>query len=128
MLPQIKQAPIIRQILLHEVTGCLREEHLPAVPGTHDACSPMHIQAHIAFGSKLRLARVQTHTHTYDYAFWPGMAGESTLRVYCCRESIRGTSKDHEEGISLGVDFMPAPVLEGSTQQVSALCEHAGVA
>ena len=79
MLPQVSQTHTIRQVLRYQVARRLREEHLPTMPGAHDACSPMHVQANVAFGGKLWLARVQAHAHTHRHTLWPGMAGQSML-------------------------------------------------
>src|SRR5215472_17555641 len=99
----------------------LRQHDLAAIRGAHDARCPVYIQAHIAFGGKLWFAGVKTHAHAHCHSFGPGMGSEGTLRVYCCEGGIGGTSKGHEESIALRIDFVAAPLLEGSAQQVAAL-------
>ena len=56
MRSQIPQAHAFRQVMFHQVPCGLREQHLPSMPGTHDACGAMYVQAHITYSGKLRLA------------------------------------------------------------------------
>ena len=74
--------------------------------GFHDAGGVMQIHACIAFGSKLRLAGVQAHADAHRHALWPGMASQCTLPCYRRGDSIAGTSKGHEEGITLRDDLV----------------------
>src|SRR5690348_15844922 len=96
MLPQTLSAHTLPQILLVECVGRLGEEDLSPVSGAHDAGSSMHIQAGIAFGCKGWFASAQAHAHTHRSDFGQAMAGERTLRVYRCRDSISGASKGHQ--------------------------------
>src|SRR6266567_3427291 len=96
--------------------------------GTHDARRVMHIDTRVAFGTQGGLTRVQAHPDTHIYAFRPGVSSKSALRFDRCRNSLGGTSKHHEEGISLRIYFVAMPVLEHATQQVPALRQHLGIA
>src|SRR5712692_3848761 len=98
------------------------------MPGAHDAGGVMDIQAHIAFGGKLRFARVYAHADTDRHTCWPGVAGESPLDGHSCREGIGGASKGHEEGVSLRVDLVTVILVECCSQEASTLAEHLGVA
>jgi hypothetical protein len=62
---EIPQTHSCRQIILDEGTRGLRQESLPAMPSSTDACGSMHVQADIAAGGKGRLAGMQAHTHMY---------------------------------------------------------------
>src|SRR5205823_5522381 len=56
------------------------------------------------------------------------MASQGALRSDRCGDSISGTGESDEEGIALRVDLAAAILLEGMTQQASALRQHAGIA
>jgi len=128
LLAHIAQAHAVRQMLLDKVARCLRDQHLTPVPGAHDTCRAVYIHPHISLGSQHWLARMQPHTHTHYTSFGPGVSSQSALRVNRRRDSISGTRKGYEEGISLHIDFVTAPPLECRTQQVPALREHRDVA
>src|SRR5438105_5078603 len=97
------------------------------MPGAHDTCGPMHVQAGVAFRGKLRFARVEAHAHMHHRALWEGVADEGTLGSDGCRDRIAGASKGHEEGIPLRVDLMAAMLAECGTQEVSALAQQASI-
>src|SRR5437588_12790898 len=101
--------------MLHEVTSCEREQHLPPVPGTHDACGAMNVQADVVFCGELRLTCVQTHTHTYRHTLRPYICSQGTLHVHCCPDSIGGARKGHEEGIALRVHLVAFPLVKCCT-------------
>src|SRR6266516_984365 len=113
--------------MLHQVAGGLREQHLPTVPGAHNAGGVMHIQADVAFGNEGRLARVQAHTYTYHHALRPAMSGESTLGSHSCQDGIASASKRDEESISLRIDFVAAMRAKGRTQQATAFRQNRDV-
>ena len=101
--------------MFHEVTSGLREQHLPPVPGTHDARSAVNVQADVVFSGELRLTRVQAYTHTYCHTLRPYMGSQGTLHVHCCPDSIGGARKGHEEGITLRVHLVAVPLLKCCT-------------
>ncbi len=78
---QVAQAHLFRQVLLHEGSGCLGEQHLPPVRRAHDARGAVDIQADVAFGCPRRLAGMNAHAHTHGSTFRPGMIGKRALGV-----------------------------------------------
>src|SRR5713101_6052619 len=64
ILPQIAQVYIVWQVLFHEISGCLGEQHLPTVTRAHYARGSMHIQANVPIRCQSRFAGVQTHADT----------------------------------------------------------------
>src|SRR6266702_3546182 len=98
--------------MLDEVTRGLRKQHLPSMPGTHDACGLMHVQTGVALGGKRWFAGMETHPDTHDHSVGPDMRGEGTLCCHCTPDGIGGARKSHEEGISLGVHLPTVPLLE----------------
>src|SRR6266852_1321743 len=123
VLPQVTQGHIVWQVLLHEVAGCLGEQHLSTMRGAHDARGAMHVHANIPLGCQRRFACVQTNTDTHYYAFGPGMSGKGALRVHRSQYSIRGARKSHKEGIALRIHLVATPLLKCSTQQGPAPCQ-----
>src|SRR6266699_4255333 len=106
MLTYIPQGHTARQSVLHQFPRCLGQQHLPTMSGTHDARRVMHIDTRVAFGTQGGLTRVQAHPDTHIYAFRPGVSSKSALRFDRCRNSLGGTSKHHEEGVSLRIDLV----------------------
>src|SRR6516164_5821056 len=98
--------------MLHQFASRLREKHLPSMGNAHNASSVMHVQAYIAFKSKLWFASVQAHAHAHCHPIRPGLGEESTLSSYRCRDRFGGMSKGHEEGIALGVDLVSMILVE----------------
>src|SRR6266571_4289100 len=110
--------------MLHEVARRLREQYLPSVPGTHDPCCIVDIQAHITFGRKVWLSRMQPHPYFHRYAFEPRMCGEGGLYSRSSRHSISGTGKGHEEGIALGIDLVALVGEEHRAEKGAALLQR----
>src|SRR5215831_9115438 len=101
MHSQVLQAHSAWEVMLHQVAGRLREQHLPPVPSTHDARGAMHVQAHIALSGKLWLTRMQADAHTHGHIIVPGMESHGSLHLYCCPDGIGSVDKSHKERISL---------------------------
>ena len=127
MFPQIPQGHTLRQSLLHQLAGRVREQDLPPVSGAHNASSMMHIQSSIALRRELRLARMHTDAHPNGNALGPGITGQSALDGDGRENRIGGTSKDHEEGITLRVDFVAAPLTKCRSQQLAIVGQHADI-
>src|SRR5215467_13625718 len=114
--------------MLDQVTRGLREQHLPSVASAHDACGMMHIHTGVALGGKRWFAGVETHPDTHDHSFGPDMGGEGTLCCHCTRDGIAGTSKRHEEGISLGIHDVTVPPPKCCAEELAVLFQELGVA
>ncbi len=114
--------------MLHQLPRRLGQQHLPTVPGAHDPRRVVYIDTHVTFGNRRGLTGMQAHTDMHLHAIRPGVSGKSALRGYRRRDSIRGTSKHHEEGIPLRIHLVAMPVLENATQQLPALRQHIGIA
>ena len=127
MLPQVLQAHPLGQVVLHQVPRGLREQHLAPMPGVHHARRQMHIHAHVAFSRRLRLPGVQPHADAHRHPFGPGMRGKSALGGHSSRDGIGGTRKGEEQGVSLGIDFVPVKLLESGAQHLSALSQHTAI-
>src|SRR6266487_3889063 len=84
VLSQVAQSDIIRQVVFHEIGGCLGEKYLPTVPGAHDASSTMQIQANVAFMCQCWFTSMQSHADTHCSAFWPGMGRKCALHIHRC--------------------------------------------
>src|SRR5215472_17058472 len=98
MRSQVPEAHSIREVMFHEIAGCLRKQHLPSVAGTHDACCAMDIQTYIAFSGKQGFTGMQSHPQAHCDPFVPGMCGEDVLRIRRRCKSIRCARKGHKEG------------------------------
>ena len=128
MLTQIPQAYTVRQGVFHQFPRRLGQQHLPTVPGAHDARREMHIHPHVAFGNQRGLSGMQAHPDTHLHAFRPGVSSKSALCSDRCRDSICSTSKHHEKGIPLRIHLVTMEVEEHATQQVPASRQHFGIA
>src|SRR5215467_9993333 len=95
---------------------------------THDTCSAMYVHANVAFRGQRRFARVQPHAHAHGHTFRPGMSSEGALRLNDCQHRVSSTSKGDEEAITLGIDLVAIPLLEGGTQHLPALRQHTAIA
>src|SRR5207248_412304 len=113
----IAQMYVLREVLLHEGTGRLGEQHLPPVSSAHYACGAMHIQADIALSGPLRLACMQAHAYMHHRAFRKGVGGECALCCHSSRHGITGAGKDCKNGIPLRIDLVPSLPLESTSQQ-----------
>ena len=78
----------------------------------------MNINADVAFLGEDRLARVEAHPHTHR------PSAQRNLRFLRGRDRIRGTSKGHEEGISLRVDLDAAVARNRVPEQAPVLGQH----
>jgi hypothetical protein len=67
----------------------------------HDANNLLHIRTNIAFSGQQRFASMQSDAYAHGGSLRPGMIGEGTLHGNGSRNSVGGTCKGHEEGISL---------------------------
>src|SRR5207248_8905178 len=114
--------------MLYQVAGGLGQQHLSSVACAHDARCPVHVQAHIAFSRTLWLARMQTYAYMHCCTIGPGMGSKCTLHLHCRGYRISGTRKSHEEGITLGIYFVPAPAVKGCTQEFAAFRQNLGIA
>src|SRR5579859_3027619 len=120
---QIPQAQPFRQVMLHQVSRGLREQHLTAMPGAHDARGAMDVQAEIAISGKLGFTRMQPHAHTHAHPIGPGMQSKSALGIDGRRESIARTSESYNIGVPLRTHIMSMPLVEARLQQAPALRE-----
>src|SRR5437763_4974530 len=117
---KVSQAHPVWEVMLYEVMRGLGEQHLASMACAHDACCPMHVQAHIAFSRTLWLARMQTYADMHGGTIGPGMGSQRTLHLHCRGHRIGGACKGHEEGIALGVHLVPIPALKACTQELAA--------
>jgi hypothetical protein len=114
--------------MLYKSPRRLGQQHLPTVPGAHDARRVVHIHPHVAFGNQRGFTRVQAHADTHLYAFRPGVSSKSALCGDRGLHGIGGTSKYHEEGIPLRIHLVSMEVEEHATHQVPVLRQHVGIA
>src|SRR5438874_11354883 len=112
MFAQVIKLHVIRQVLLHEVGGCLREENLPVMPGVHEASSLLHIRTNIAFGGQQRFASMQADAYAHGDALGPGMIGEGTLHSNGSRNSVGGACEGYKEGIPLHIYLIAVILIE----------------
>jgi hypothetical protein len=70
----------VTDVRVHEHTGRLRQEHLPAVADGGDACALVHVEADVALVRQPWLARVQPHPHTYRPASRPSRERRATTQ------------------------------------------------
>ena len=89
----------VADVCVHEHTGRLREEHLPAVADRGDPCALVHVEADIALLRQARLARVQPHPHPYR------PVGKRALAGRCSGNGVRCTGEGDEERVALRVDL-----------------------
>src|SRR3989454_7320531 len=93
---QVSQAHSVWEVMLYKVAGGLGQQHLSSVACAHDACCPMHVQAHIAFSRTLWLAPMQTHAYMHCCTIRPGMGSKRTLHLHCPGHCIGAAGKVHE--------------------------------
>jgi hypothetical protein len=118
MLSDIPQAHAIWEVMLHQIAGRLGEQHLSAVPDTHDPFASLEIQANVPLGGKLWLPGVQAHAHPDLHAFRPDMGEEETLRIDGGFDGIGGACKGHKKSLSRRIDLVTVPLLACRTHQV----------
>ena len=98
------------EVMLHQVAGRLRKQHLSSVASAHDACGSVNIQADIAFVGTLGLTGMQTHTDAHRHPMGKRMRNERTLGSYRGLDGIGGASEGYEESIALRVNDVPVPL------------------
>jgi hypothetical protein len=86
----------------------------------HNARRLMHIQSHIAFGNKPRLAGMQPDADAYWHTCREGVVVERVLSGDCGFDRIESAGKDYEEGIPLGIHLAPIPLPKRGAQQAAA--------
>src|SRR5258708_135146 len=101
---QILEAHPRGQMRPHESGNGLREQHLPPMPGAHNARGLMDINPDVAFSAPLRFARMQPDAHSYDTPLRPGMEEESALHSDGGGDRIGGAGENQEERVPLGID------------------------
>src|SRR6266571_550800 len=107
---------------LHEGSNSLREQHLPAVPGTHNARGLMDIGPDVAVSALVRFAGMQPDAHAYGPSLRPGVKGERALHGDGSRDRIGRTSENQEEGIPLRIYLVTIGGGAGCTQQLAIVC------
>src|SRR2546430_16926945 len=117
---QVSQAHSIWELMLYKVAGGLGQQHLSSVACAHDACCPMHVQAHIAFSRTLWLARMQTHAYMHSCTSGPGKGSKRALHLHCRGHRIGGACTVHEERIALGVHPVAGAPANGATPELAA--------
>ncbi len=120
---QILEAHPRGQMRLHESGNRLREQHLPPVPGAHNARGLMHINPDVAFSTLLRFARMQPDAHAYDTSLGPGMEEERALHSNSSRDRVGSAGKNQKERVSLGIDLVTVEGGAGCSQQLAIVCQ-----
>ena len=89
----------VADVRVHERTGRLRQEHLPAVADGGDPRALVHVEADVSLLGQPRLARVQPHPHAYR------PVGQCALAVRSGGDGVRRAGEGDEERVTLRVDL-----------------------
>src|SRR5512132_575365 len=87
----------------------------------------MHPQADVTLGCPCRLAGVHSHPYSNIDLLRPGVCGDGPLRRQRCGDGVLRTTKDDEEGVSLGIDLAAGMLDEERTEKVVMLPQQARV-
>ena len=111
----------VTDVRVHEHTGRLRQEHLPAVADGGDACALVRVEADVALVRQPWLARVQPHPHTYP------PVGKCALAVRRGGDGVRRAGEGDEERVTLRVDFDALVVDEHRAESPPMLVQRLSV-
>jgi hypothetical protein len=112
----------VAELVLDELGGRGRDEHLPAVPGRGDAGGTVHVSADVPLLGEQRRPRVQSDPDL-DRA-----RGERLGEATCRRYRPWRRRKGEEEGVALGVHLDPALGAARLPDHTAVLGEHLRVA
>ena len=103
---------------IHERTGRLRQEHLPAVPDGGDPRALVHVEADITLLGQPRLARVQPHSNAYP------AARQRALAVRSSGDGVRRAGENDEERVTLRVDLDALMLRKGRAEPPPMLVQR----
>jgi pimeloyl-ACP methyl ester carboxylesterase len=89
----------VADIRIHQRTGRLRQQHLPAVADSGDPRALVDVEADVTLLGQPRLARVQPHPHPYR------PVGKCTLAVRGGGDGARRAGECDEQRVTLCVDL-----------------------
>src|SRR5215210_4649119 len=98
------------------------------MPGGHQSCRAVDIEANIVPCSNLRLPCVQAHAGAEGDPLGPGMRGDSLLGCHGCSYSIHCARKDDEEAVALGADLLPMERLKDGAQEGAIVIKQVAIA
>ena len=113
--------PEVAHRRIDEVPRGLGQQHLVSVSGRRDACSPVHVETHVAFAREYRLAGMDPHANP-DRAHREG--GLSDPRRL---DRVTRSSEGEEERVTLRVDFDASVRRRRLTKDPAVLGEHVDV-
>ena len=117
MLAEVANGHVIRQLILDEVAGRARQQHLSAVASRTDAGRAVNRKANQARLRGRGLAGVQPHAHAKHQSVWPRMRSKCPLGGDYRPDRIFRTTEGDEEGIALAVQLLTAPLPKRGPQQ-----------
>jgi hypothetical protein len=110
---QVFEGNPLRQIIAHQGSGGLGEQHLTAVTRACDACGAVDVYAFVIVDRHPGLTGVQSHAHQQPGILGTGVRFQSTLHVDDSCHGIVGTWEGDEEAVSLRAHFRPMPPGDG---------------
>jgi hypothetical protein len=117
-----------RDVLVgHQVPRRLREQHLTAMPGRHDARGAMNVDADVVTIDHPRLTGVQPHPHSHLAAVRPGVGRKRPLPIRCGQERLPGRAEHDEKSVPFHPDLAPVVRRERRAQQGAMAGQQVGV-
>ena len=103
---------------VHERTGRLRQEHLPAVADGSDPRTLMYVETDIPLLGQPRLAGMQPHPHA------DRPVGQRALAVSGGGDGVRGAGEGDEERVTLCIDLDARMVRERGAESAPMLLQR----
>jgi hypothetical protein len=117
VLAEIDDADVVRQLLLDEVAGRVREQHLATVARSAEASAPIDAKTDVPLAAHERLARMEPHPDADRYAVGPWLRSERALQVDRGGDRVTRSGEHDEERVALRVDLVPVVALDRSADQ-----------
>ncbi len=92
--------------------------------GRADPGRPVDVHPHVARALDHRLAGVECHSHAKRDALRPVVRRDRPLRLDGAAERVDRARERDEEGVALGIDLEPVPLLERGAQHLTLLGEQ----
>ena len=121
VLAEILERAPVRQVVLDQNPGGLRDQDLAPVRRAGDPGGPVHVDADVVAALCQPLAGVQAHPDPKGPALGPSVGGQVALGDHRGLRGAHRTGERHEEGVSLGADLDPSGPGHGGADDLGVL-------
>ena len=110
VLAEVTQANVVGKMLLNQLAGGGREQHLTAMPGVAEAGRAMDVQADVVGADEGRITAVETDADLDLTTLRPRMRDDGALGRDGRRQGVGGAREDGEDAVTTVLNLVtPLP-------------------